>query len=66
MKKNFLKRKKRAEITLYSIGDAVITTNENGKIHFLNPIAQKLTGYSLEEAIGKEFEKVFDIYDEKK
>lgn len=58
--------KKRAEITLYSIGDAVITTNEKGIVNFLNPIAQKLTGYSLKEAVGQEFEKVFDIYNDDK
>ncbi|WP_072681650.1 ATP-binding protein [Arcobacter sp. LA11] len=56
--------KKRAEITLYSIGDAVITTDEKGYILFLNPIAQKLTEYSLEEAKGKYLDEVFDIFNE--
>lgn len=56
--------KKRAEITLYSIGDAVITTDKNGYILFLNPVAQNLTGYSLEDAKGKYLDIVFDIFNE--
>ena len=37
-------------VTLASIGDAVITTDSNGCITFLNPVAQSLTGWKQEEA----------------
>jgi PAS domain S-box-containing protein len=47
--------------TLDSIGDGVITTDKDGKIIRMNPQAQKLTGYFLEEALGKELEDVFNI-----
>jgi two-component system, NarL family, sensor histidine kinase EvgS len=47
--------------TLASIGDAVIATDMNGAVTFMNPIAQSLTGWSLEEARGKSMDLVFDI-----
>jgi len=47
--------------TLASIGDAVIATDMNGGVTFLNPVAQSLTGWSLEEARGKSMDLVFDI-----
>jgi PAS domain S-box-containing protein len=47
--------------TLASIGDAVIATDMNGGVTFLNLVAQSLTGWSLEEARGKSMDLVFDI-----
>ncbi len=47
--------------TLSSIGDAVIATDMNGAVTFLNPVAQKLTGWNLEEARAKSLDMVFDI-----
>jgi two-component system, NarL family, sensor histidine kinase EvgS len=47
--------------TLASIGDAVIATDMNGGVTFLNSVAQSLTGWSLEEARGKSMDLVFDI-----
>jgi len=47
--------------TLSSIGDAVITTDMNGSVSFLNPVAQRLTGWSAEEALGKSMDMIFDI-----
>ena len=47
--------------TLSSIGDAVIATDMNGAVTFLNPVAQSLTGWSLEECRGKSMDLVFDI-----
>lgn len=46
---------------LDSIGDGVIATDTNGLITHMNPVAVNLTGYSLEEAIGKNLEQVFNI-----
>ncbi len=46
---------------LNSIGDAVITTDTKGKITFINPIAQDLTGWKQDEAIGQHIDDVFVI-----
>ena len=51
-------------VTLSSIGDAVITTDASGKITFLNPVAQSLTGWTPEQAIGVPLEDVFLIVNE--
>ncbi|BAU63197.1 diguanylate cyclase/phosphodiesterase with PAS/PAC and GAF sensor [Stanieria sp. NIES-3757] len=58
------KEKELAQITLQSIGDAVITTDATGKIVYLNPIAETLTGWSKQEAQNHPLEKVFQIKDE--
>jgi PAS domain S-box-containing protein len=55
------KSEKWLSTTLSSIGDAVIATDMNGAVTFLNPVAQSLTGWSLEEARGKSMDMVFDI-----
>jgi PAS domain S-box-containing protein len=47
--------------TLASIGDAVIATDMNGAVSFMNPVAESLTGWSLEDARGKSMDLVFDI-----
>jgi PAS domain S-box-containing protein len=47
--------------TLSSIGDAVIATDMNGAVTFMNAVAQSLTGWSLEGARGKSMDLVFDI-----
>ncbi len=47
--------------TLGSIGDAVIATDMNGAVTFMNSVAQLLTGWRLEEARGKSMDLVFDI-----
>jgi PAS domain S-box-containing protein len=50
--------------TLASIGDGVIATDEKGLVAFMNPVAETLTGWSLEDAVGKPLEAVFNIVDE--
>jgi PAS domain S-box-containing protein len=52
------------EVTLASIGDAVIATDTSGGVTFLNPMAQKMTGWTAGEAIGKPLETVFRIINE--
>ncbi|MDD5096974.1 MAG: PAS domain S-box protein, partial [Candidatus Omnitrophica bacterium] len=47
--------------TLTSIGDAVITVDTEGNITFINPVAQKLTGWLAAEAIGRHIDEVFII-----
>jgi PAS domain S-box-containing protein len=50
--------------TLESIGEAVITTDENGYITFMNPMAQKITGWEQAEAIGNPLENIFRVQNE--
>ncbi len=50
--------------TLESIGDGVIATDDRGIVTFINPIAEALTGFSAQEAIGKPIETVFHILNE--
>jgi PAS domain S-box-containing protein len=52
------------EVTLASIGDAVITTDVAGRITFLNPVAELLTGWQLEQAKGRPLNEVFRIVNE--
>ncbi|HMG86679.1 MAG TPA: CHASE3 domain-containing protein [Terracidiphilus sp.] len=51
-------------VTLKSIGDAVIATDQNGHVTFLNPVAEGLTGISTAEAMGKSILEVFPIFHE--
>ncbi len=57
-------QKEQAQVTLHSIGEGVITTNADGKIIYINPVAQQLTGWSSENAKGQELMTVFSIVDE--
>ncbi|MHB8454636.1 MAG: putative bifunctional diguanylate cyclase/phosphodiesterase [Acidiferrobacterales bacterium] len=57
------KVKERAQITLDSIGDAVICTDLSGEISFLNPAAANMTGWSLPEAVGQPLADVFRVMD---
>jgi PAS domain S-box-containing protein len=52
------------QITLSCIGDGVITADQDGCVNYLNPVAQKLTGWTLADAAGKEVEQVFHIVNE--
>ncbi len=52
--------REKALVTLHSIADGVITTDINGKIEYLNPMAQTLCGCSLDEARGKDIREVFN------
>lgn len=56
--------KDRAQVTLQSIGDAVITTDATGRIDYLNPVAERMTGWPLEEARGLPIGEVLQLIDE--
>ncbi|MBI3546458.1 MAG: PAS domain S-box protein, partial [Gammaproteobacteria bacterium] len=53
------------QTTLSSIGDAVIVADEQGNVTFLNPVAEKLTGWRSGEASGQPMKKIFNIINEK-
>lgn len=56
--------KERAEVTLHSIGDGVITTDLQGRVRYLNPVAETLTGCPLAEGVGKPIETVYRVQDQ--
>ncbi|HEX5674697.1 MAG TPA: EAL domain-containing protein, partial [Azonexus sp.] len=55
--------KERAQVTLNSIGDAVLTTDLLGKVTYLNRVAETMTGWSCEDALGRPIAEVFNILD---
>ena len=60
-----LMEKERAQITLHSIGDGVITTDHTGNIDYMNPMAEALTGWRYHQAMGLSLEAVLHLEDEK-
>ncbi len=54
--------KELAQITLQSIADGVIRTNANGKIEYMNPVAEKITGWNSTEALNKTLSNIFKSY----
>ena len=54
----------RYRITLLSVGDGVIATDAEGKVQFVNPVAESLTGWPQEDARGRPLEEVFHILNE--
>ena len=59
-----LMEKERAQITLHSIGDGVITTDARGCIDYMNPVAEVLTGWRYHQAMGLSVEAVVYLEDE--
>jgi diguanylate cyclase (GGDEF)-like protein/PAS domain S-box-containing protein len=55
--------RERAQVTLNSIGDAVMSTDVCGRVTYLNTVAIRMTGWSLEEAAGHPVDEVFHIVD---
>ncbi|HUX74909.1 MAG TPA: EAL domain-containing protein [Steroidobacteraceae bacterium] len=58
------REKESAQITLQSIGDGVITTDAQGVIDYINPVAEQLTGWRLEDSQGRAIEEVFRAFHE--
>ena len=56
--------RERAQVTLHSIADAVITTDLNGQIEYLNPSAARLTGWDSEIARGLSIQRIFCLFNE--
>ncbi|MCF7929060.1 MAG: PAS domain S-box protein [Spirochaetales bacterium] len=59
--KELAEREEKLRITLDSIGDAVITTDLDGNVIRMNPVAEKLTGWTVDTAKGKKLQEVFRI-----
>ncbi|HEY8562318.1 MAG TPA: ATP-binding protein [Pyrinomonadaceae bacterium] len=52
------------QVTLKSIGDAVIATDREGRVTFINPTAENLTGWKSAEIVGKPLDEVFRVISE--
>lgn len=63
IQESLFKEQERAQVTLDCIADGVICTDFHGNISFLNPVAERMTGFTLEEAIGKPMGESFKIID---
>ena len=57
-------QRKLLHVTLSSIGDAVIATDTQGVVTFLNPVAETLTGWTQDTAVGQPLAQIFSITDE--
>ena len=57
-------RRELLQVTLRSIGDAVITTDVHGRVTYLNAVAESLTGWTQAEALGRPLDGVFRIVNE--
>jgi len=55
--------RERARVTLNSIGDAVISTDQSGRVTYINPAAEKMTGWLRREAVGRTLTEVFNLLD---
>jgi diguanylate cyclase (GGDEF)-like protein/PAS domain S-box-containing protein len=64
-KEALYQEKERAQVTLGSIGDGVVTTDMKGDIEYMNQVAEQSTGWKLEDARGKPISKILKIVDEK-
>jgi diguanylate cyclase (GGDEF)-like protein/PAS domain S-box-containing protein len=53
------RQKESAQITLQSIGDGVITTDAQGNVEYINPVAEDLTGWKVDDASGRPIDEIF-------
>ena len=63
-RKELFEEKERAEVTLQSIIDGVITTSSDSKIQYMNPVAERLTGWTSHQAINRNLNDVVKIANE--
>ncbi|MHB1452391.1 MAG: HD-GYP domain-containing protein [Saccharofermentanales bacterium] len=64
LEKELSKEKTLLKTTLHSLGDGVISTVKDGFVQVMNDVAEKLTGWTMEDAKGKAFTTVFNIINE--
>lgn len=65
MQQRFLMEHELLKVTMDSIGEAVLTTDSQGYLQYLNPVAERLTGWTQEEAVGKRYRKILNVINEK-
>ena len=53
------REKESAQITLQSIGDGVVTTDAEGSVQYLNPVAEELTGWKVDDGVGRPIDEIF-------
>ncbi len=53
------REKESAQITLQSIGDGVVTTDAESCVQYLNPVAEELTGWKVDDAVGRSIDDIF-------
>ncbi|MEO1594991.1 MAG: EAL domain-containing protein [Pseudomonadota bacterium] len=58
------REKESAQITLQSIGDGVITTDEGNIVEYINPVAEELTGWKVDDATGRPLDEIFRAFHE--
>ena len=58
--------KELAQVTLHSIGDGVITTDADGQVEYLNPVAEQYTGWTTAEARGQPLSNIYRVSDERR
>jgi diguanylate cyclase (GGDEF)-like protein/PAS domain S-box-containing protein len=58
------REKESAQITLQSIGDGVITTDQHSHVEYINPVAEELTGWRLEDSQGRPIDEIFRAFHE--
>lgn len=61
---SLLAEKTLIQVTLHSIGDAVITTDASGNVQYLNPMAEQLTGWRIDNVRGKPVRQMLQLIDE--
>jgi diguanylate cyclase (GGDEF)-like protein/PAS domain S-box-containing protein len=59
-----LAEQERAQVTLASIGDGVVRTDADGRVDYLNPVAEQLTGFTSAEARGRPLTDIYQVVDE--
>ncbi len=62
--RSLFKEKERAQVTLQSIGDAVITTDADGNVDYLNPAAEDLSGWERRNAQGRPIDEIIKLVDD--
>src|SRR5690606_39009888 len=53
------REKESAQITLQSIGDGVVTTDADSNVQYLNPVAEELTGWKIDDAVTRPIDEIF-------
>lgn len=62
--RSLLREKELFRVTMESIGDALITTDEAGSVRFVNPVAEQVTGWPAEQIVGRPLAEALRIVDE--